>query len=271
MELINSLIGFIMILFLLRLLIRPNEAYSDPIFKVIYRITDPLLIPAKQIIQNIEQGIFISILALVILRGALYISIKSMPFQMGFGLSLLNLFQLLFQGYMVMLIVSLLSRQNFGTSFLNMMQRAFHPLYLITSYFKIPRQYFYQFSFPLLWIIYALLSFAIRSIMIPKLGINSYTPIHCLGEGLILVFSLFTGFFTMIIIVGALLSWVSPDPYNPVVQAIYGITEPLLKPIRRFLPLFGGLDLSPIVAIFCLQILGGFGYRIVAEMMGMVL
>ena len=60
-----------------------------------------------------------------------------------------------------------------------------------------------------------------------------------------------------IVIASAILSWVSPDPYNPIVRFIHNITEPVLYQIRKRLPLnFGGIDFSPIVvllAIFFLQ------------------
>jgi len=54
-----------------------------------------------------------------------------------------------------------------------------------------------------------------------------------------------------IIIGRAILSWVNPDPYNPVVQFLNKATEPVLYRIRRFIPMNKiGLDLSPIIAIF---------------------
>jgi YggT family protein len=96
---------------------------------------------------------------------------------------------------------------------------------------------------------------------------KTISAIEGLGEGLLLVVGLFQGFFSLIIIIGALLSWVSPDPYNPVVQAIYGISEPLLRPFRRFVPLLGGLDVSPVVAILCFQILGRFGQQLIIGLM----
>jgi YggT family protein len=62
-----------------------------------------------------------------------------------------------------------------------------------------------------------------------------------------------------IIIVRALLSWVNPDPYNPIVQFIYRITEPVLRPIRNALPTHQiGLDLSPMVAILAIYFLQMF-------------
>ena len=54
--------------------------------------------------------------------------------------------------------------------------------------------------------------------------------------------------FMWIVVVRAVLSWVSPDPYNPIVRFIYNITEPVLARIRALIPMnFGGIDLSPIV------------------------
>ena len=54
--------------------------------------------------------------------------------------------------------------------------------------------------------------------------------------------------FMWIVIARAVLSWVNPDPFNPIVRFIHNITEPVLYPIRTRIPVnFGGLDLSPIL------------------------
>ena len=60
-----------------------------------------------------------------------------------------------------------------------------------------------------------------------------------------------------IIIISAVLSWVRPDPYNPLVRIIYSLTEPVLYWVRRTLPFvfIGGVDLSPIVVLFAIQFL----------------
>ena len=57
-------------------------------------------------------------------------------------------------------------------------------------------------------------------------------------------------FFMFITIARAVLSWVSPDPYNPIVRFIHNVTEPVLYQIRKRLPMmYGGIDFSPIVII----------------------
>jgi YggT family protein len=58
------------------------------------------------------------------------------------------------------------------------------------------------------------------------------------------------------IIARALLSWIQIDPYNPIIQLLYQITEPILAPLRRYIPPIGGMmDITPIVALIILQIL----------------
>jgi len=62
-----------------------------------------------------------------------------------------------------------------------------------------------------------------------------------------------------IIIARAVLSWVSPDPFNPIVRFLYRVTEPVLRPIRRRLPTFQmGLDLSPMIVILAIYFLQAF-------------
>ena len=62
-----------------------------------------------------------------------------------------------------------------------------------------------------------------------------------------------------IIIARALLSWVSPDPYNPIVRFLYRVTEPVLRPVRERLGGFQvGLDFSPMIVILVLYFLKEF-------------
>ena len=60
--------------------------------------------------------------------------------------------------------------------------------------------------------------------------------------------------YTWVIIAGALITWVSLDPRNPIVKILRQITEPVLAPARRLLPPWktGGLDFSPLIVIFAI-------------------
>lgn len=66
-------------------------------------------------------------------------------------------------------------------------------------------------------------------------------------------------FYLIIVIIAAVISWVNPDPYNPIVRGIYGITEPVLMRIRRLLPMpVQGIDFSPMILIALIYALDMF-------------
>ena len=63
-------------------------------------------------------------------------------------------------------------------------------------------------------------------------------------------------FYMWIIIARAVLSWVSPDPHNPIVRFIYKVTEPVMYQVRSRLPVsFGGIDFAPVVVILIIYFL----------------
>lgn len=64
--------------------------------------------------------------------------------------------------------------------------------------------------------------------------------------------------YVYVIIARALVSWVNPDPYNPIVRFLYNATEPVLYRIRRAVPYLGGIDLSPIIAILAIVFIKKF-------------
>ena len=73
------------------------------------------------------------------------------------------------------------------------------------------------------------------------------------------VINILLTFYMWIIIFRALISWVNPDPYNPIVQFLYKVTEPVLYPIRRMIGSYSiGIDLSPMIAILLIFFLQRF-------------
>jgi len=71
-----------------------------------------------------------------------------------------------------------------------------------------------------------------------------------------------------VIIISALLSWVQPDPYNPIVQMLNRLTQPAYTMVRRLIPtVFGGMDMAPLILIFALQFLEIFVQNIFSKMM----
>jgi len=61
-----------------------------------------------------------------------------------------------------------------------------------------------------------------------------------------------------VVVARAVLSWVSPDPYNPVVRLVIQMSEPLLYPVRRHVPYVGGMDVSPMIVVLVAVFLDNF-------------
>ena len=78
---------------------------------------------------------------------------------------------------------------------------------------------------------------------------------YTLVESLFSLLNLVFGLYIMTIFLRVILSWVNPDPRNPIVSMLYSLTEPILAPARRIIPSIGGLDLSPLVVLVLLQAL----------------
>ena len=90
-------------------------------------------------------------------------------------------------------------------------------------------------------------------------------------KALVWLLDTFLWAYTLIIIAQALISWVGADPYNPIVRFLYAVTDPVLRPIRRYLPVnWGGFDFSPLVVLLAVIFLQEFliksliqlGYRL---------
>jgi YggT family protein len=70
-----------------------------------------------------------------------------------------------------------------------------------------------------------------------------------------------------LVIIRVLLSWVRHDPYQPIIKFVYDITEPVMRPFYKLVPVVGGIDFSPIIVIFVLTIV----QRLVTQILYMLL
>jgi len=101
------------------------------------------------------------------------------------------------------------------------------------------------------------------------LGYGVENPVQLLIWSIIGITALFIKVFFFALIISVILSWVAPGTHNPAAELINQICEPLLTPIRRFMPNLGGLDLSPIVAFLLLNLIDMLVVRNLAIMTGM--
>jgi YggT family protein len=88
-------------------------------------------------------------------------------------------------------------------------------------------------------------------------GLGGFGSVNDFGDAIAILLQLLW----LAILVRALLSWFSPDPSNPLVQALDAITEPILQPLRQIIPRIGMLDITPLIALLVL----GFMAQLVRE------
>jgi len=69
-----------------------------------------------------------------------------------------------------------------------------------------------------------------------------------------------------IIIARAIISWITPYPYHPLVRFLYKVTEPVLAPIRKIIPPIGGIDISPVIVIFIIFIIQNLLHRLLINL-----
>ncbi len=74
--------------------------------------------------------------------------------------------------------------------------------------------------------------------------------------GIATVLDMLLGMVIFLVVARAVISWVNPDPYNPVVRFLHSSTDPMLTPLRRYIPPIGGsVDITPIVLLLLLYFL----------------
>ncbi len=82
---------------------------------------------------------------------------------------------------------------------------------------------------------------------------------------LILFINALSQLLVLLVIVAVILSYFM-DPYHPIRRAVDGVVEPMLAPIRRFVPSLGGLDFSPLVLIILIQLLSNLLIRLLSTL-----
>jgi len=283
MTVIDVVIGLFVFLLALRMFIPARDAYFNPMFSGIYRGTDPVMKPIYKIFRRkpvdisgvdflVLIPIFLLILADGLLRGVLVPNIS-----VGFGVitSFWRFADVLFQAFVILILVFSIfykyarypSNPFIRTGFKIMepvyafIGRAAPPLKEwpgITAFF-IGLFIHFAISFVIFYIIYS----TGQSFLQGHPGGLALWAIRYSMSVLLLLAS----FFTWMIIIGALMSWISPDPNNPIVEIIRLLSEPINRPFRRIIPSIGGIDISPIFSILALQLVARAGNQLLNFML----
>ena len=252
-SLINFIINFYIFLFFIRMFMTTRERY-DSVLGMVYRATDPVLgyFGSSLRMNQVNLAPLLVIVVLLILKGLLF---NSIPF------ALRGFFSFLFQVYALTLIIIMGYREYFVNPIVNFAQRLVNPIRAIAANVSNNLLTVNIVSLVIVIVLHTFLVFILNGFM----GLQPAEPLKAaLLISLRLILSL-TDFFIYVIIINALLSWVSPDPMNPLVQLLTLLSAPIVDPFRRILPpLAGMLDLSPIAAIFALSFAQYFGASLLA-------
>ncbi len=257
MELILFLFKFYIIVLLFRFISTQQELTFNPIGRVVATLTNPLINAVK--VKKAQEKTFI---ILMIFTLVMIGSLSSVVFLAGnqnaynvFFVSVSNFvaFFMIFimASVLVGSLVSIGSAGLYVTYFFRIampwvkLTRTFIPISsgaIVVATIPIIFLVFLSFQFLLLLLSYTLTSASFTVVVVFK---------QAFIVSIIGISTLFS-YAAWLIVVRALMSWVSPDPRNVVVQLIYGLTEPILAPFRRLVPPIGIIDLSAMVAIFLL-------------------
>ena len=283
---IDAIIGLYILLLVLRMFVSARDAYFNPFFNGVYRATDPVMKPIYKVfrrkpvdISGVDFLVLIPILLLITINGLLKgLLVPDLPLGMSMLDSFRRSFDFAFQAYVVLILIF--------SVFYNYARYPANPF--IRTGFKIvaPVYGFIGRAMPPLKKWPGISAFFIGLLIHLAISFAFLYIINATGKGFLrghpgilailsvryslFVLLLLASFFTWMIIIGALMSWISPDPSNPIVEIIRLLSEPINRPFRRIIPSIGGIDISPIFSILALQLVAQVGARLLEKIFGVV-
>jgi YggT family protein len=251
--LISTVIDIYIVLLFIRMFVTTRERY-DAVFDMIYKATDPVVGPLGSALRTrrLDFTPLVVIAVLLLVKGMLWGSIPR---------TVQSFIDTLFQLYVLIIIIISGVREYYINPIASFGQRVVNPVRALAANFSR-----HVVTVNLLSVLFLVIARTIVALVFDSMmGWTTMNPVKIeFIKSLGLILDL-TSFFVIVIIINALLSWVSPDPLNPVVQLITLISAPIIDPIRRVIPPLGGMiDLSPVLAIILLQVANAVGRNFLA-------
>ena len=238
-------IDIYIILLFVRLFLSEYERY-DTVLDMVFQATDPVVVPLTASLRSQATQLvpLLVIAVLLLLKGVL---VGSIPGALqGFLSTLLRI-------YVLTIIITAAFREAYLNPIVSFGQRMVRPVRHMARYLSPHPTTIDVLSVGLLVMLHTvalLVLYNLAGRSGDDLLLAKGAFIYSLG----LIVDL-TWFFVLVLFLYVILSWFSPDPHNPLVQLLTTIAIPILEPLRRVIPPIGGIiDLSPIIAMFVLQI-----------------
>lgn len=238
-------IDIYIILLFVRLFLSEYERY-DAVLDMVFQATDPVVVPLATSLRlrAVQLVPLLVIAVLLLVKGLIVGSIPE---------ALQDFLSILLKIYALTIIITAAFREAYLNPIVSFGQRMVRPVRNLARYLSPHPTTIDVLSVGLLVILHTIALVVIKSIAEGG-GDELLLAKRELINSLRLIVNL-TWFFVLVLFLYVILSWFSPDPRNPLVQLLNTIAVPILEPIRRVIPAIGGMiDLSPILAMFVLQI-----------------
>jgi YggT family protein len=245
--LLDLIITIYIILLFIRMFLTEYERY-DAVLDMVFQATDPIVVPLATSLRSrhVQLAPLLIIIVLLLVKGMLAGSISEAL--QGFISTLLKI-------YVLTIIVTSAFREAYLNPIVNLGQRMVRPVRRLATYISPHPMAVNVLAVGSLVLLHTVALLVLRGDDLP-LAKSAFI------DSLKLVVDL-TWFFVLVLFLYVILSWFSPDPRNPLVQLLTLIAIPILEPVRRLIPPIGGvIDLSPILAMFALQLLNALLHTI---------
>lgn len=252
MQGIDLILSLLLLLLLLRIAIYHVRLLIDPFRNPIFLITEPILRPLRRVLPRLrtDYALYLAVALIVIGRGMVW-GLVTNQWLIGIRVSFSSFADLLLSLIVGSFVIYVVLPRYTGGWVAEFLQ-AFSELFLRFIPFGNGKARVAPATL-LMVLLHAAATYFIKPEQAVQFAYDSPVSVvlvHYFLSALVLTSVL--RFMTIIVVIGALLTWVNPDPTNPIVQLIWGLSYPINAPFRKLLPPLGGLDFSPMIAIFAL-------------------
>lgn len=250
-----SIVDIYILCLFVRLFARAHERY-DTVLDMVFQLTEPLVAPVSTLMRPYmsTQAAPVPVIAVLLLcKGILIGSIL-----VAVILFLDRVFQI---GVLVIIILAAF-QEAYVNPLIRFFRRLIAPLQTFVAPLSPQALTQHLLSVAVLVVLHALARLLVIGVLGGVVGSVQGALLHSVLQIVEL-----GSFFTLVIFAYALMGWLNPDPWNPIVQLITMIATPILQPFRRFIPPLGGmLDISPVFAILALQVVQKLLYTVLEKL-----
>ncbi|MBN1552487.1 YggT family protein [bacterium] len=286
---IQLIVNVMILAFIMKLTLNPRDFFFNPALRPVDYLTTPVLKPFRKIFRTTQTGwdytpligivilIVINALALFVLD---YSDLNSnLKIVMAFVKSFKNIVGFLVPVFSVFVMLILLIPAHASNVLANFFLKIIQPVMKLFQPFTANRKMRVMIVFILFFIIIAIIWHVLlvweHDLIDPKaqaknLRLSLEQDSHLefrdyIESPKVFLFAVIDiankivniyWFLIILLIVSAILSWVDVDPSNPFMQLIREISDPMLEPLRKVVPTISGLDISPIIAIVIIKLIG---------------